>query len=304
VALAVGLKSLSALDPTRDRAGITASLWQQRGAGRWDVEMRAFGEQRHGLMPYTRTIMRPDSMRSDTGSGGWTRFFRPTQVQDSAVVAQRSNQVALSTRWRRDVGRTSFDLTFGGSGALGGSSRQAEDTALSRSPWAARPRLQWWARADTRITLGRYADLLVGVAALPSQPESGIRAGRVATIGLSFASGARGARAGDITNAGSFEVRRLDMRLASDADRRDSVTVRLRLRDGRAQRVDVSGEQFAWKPVSLTRVDAEWWEADVRMLVGTYRMSIRRDGKRWTAPPGFPVLRDEFGGEVALVTVR
>ena len=132
-----------------------------------------------------------------------------------------------------------------------------------------------------------------------------MRGGRVASIGLAFATGARAPSLVNASaNADGFEARRIEPFAAADSSRGDSITVRLRLRDDRARRIDVSGEQLGWQPIPLTKVDAQWWEADARMRVGTYRMSIRRDGKRWTAPPGFPVLRDEFGGEVALVTVR
>jgi hypothetical protein len=341
VSIAVGARSLSSLDPSRDRSGVTFALWQQRRIGRFGVDVRTYMTRSQGLSRFTYPSLRPDStrrIRSDSvrTDSVWERFSRPVQMPDSAVWTQQSQSIALRTHWQRRIGRTSLDLTAGAIGDLrrSNASPSLPDSSLGDASfrWS---RIQPWVRADARVRVRSWADLLLGVAALPVMPEQRTQtlaassprrayASRVFSIGLSVAARARDtasvtsardsttgtAHADAPVTREAFEVRRLDRMDSVGAVQNDSasddgrVAFRLRLRDPGAQSVEVSGEPFGWRAVSLVRVDADWWETRVRLQPGTWRMSVRRDGRRWTAPPGFPALQDEFGGEVALITVR
>ena len=71
-----------------------------------------------------------------------------------------------------------------------------------------------------------------------------------------------------------------------------------------ARRVEVSGDFNAWKAVELHETHPDTWEATLTLAPGTYHLSVRIDGARWTAPPGVPTLEDEFNGTVGIVVVR
>lgn len=307
VALSMGGKSLSALDPSRDREGVTASLWQEHGNARVGIDIRARALRTSGMTWFTRSILRPDSVRSDSGSGGWVRFNRPVTINDSARMTQSAQAVDLRTRWQQRVGRATFDVSVGGTRYL--SSTQTGGTRPDSTSTAANtlPHIQLWARADARLAIGRSAQLLVGMAALPAQPSYAVRASRVFSLGLSVATG----RDRDLDEPALTRVREEFTVERVPADSTviastfsDSVTVMLRLYRPRARHVEVSGEPFGWRPVVMQRQSAGWWSVPLHVRAGTYRLSIRINGDRWIAPPGLPALRDEFGGESALVTIR
>lgn len=332
VAIGLGARSLSTLDPSRDRQGVSLAVWQQRGASRFAVDVRSFSTPSQSLNRFTYLVQRPDSVQSDSG---WVRFTRPIEAPDSAIVTHRSQSIAVRTNWQRRIGPAALDLSAGAIGGLPGGGQVARDSAARGgvSGWA---RLQPWARADARVRLRPWMDVLVGVAALPTVPDPrSLRAtgvtrtatSRVFSVGIAIAARNRPADAPDTTSPSesgdepgtrvAFEARRIDETTdeapmtdsivhtgtaTKDAD--DRVTVLLRLRDPAARTVEVSGEPFGWRAVPLRPTGEGWWEARVRLHTGTWRMSVRRDGRRWTAPPGLPALQDEFGGEVALVTIR
>lgn len=307
VALSMGGKSLSALDPSRDREGLTASLWQEHGSARVGLDIRARTLRTSGMTWFTRSILRPDSVRADSGSGGWVRFNRPVTINDSARMTQSAQAVDLRTRWQQRMGRATFDVSIGGTRYL--SSGQSGDTRPDSTSATANAlqRLQLWARADARLNVGRSVQLLIGMAALPAQPSYAVRASRVFSLGLSVATGRERDLDEPALTSGreEFTVERLPADSTVIASTfSDSVTVMLRLHRPRAQRVELSGEPFGWRPIAMQRQSGGWWSVPVRVRAGTYRLSVRINGDRWLAPPGLPALRDEFGGESALVTIR
>lgn len=331
VSIGVGARSLSTLDPSRDRAGVTFALWQHRGTARFGVDVRTFLTQSERMSRFTYTAQRPDSFPNDTAQGGWVRFTRPVQAADSAITSQRAQAIALRTRWQRQLGRAALDVSAGAISDLQGTSNAVEPTDSSaRLPRDGRwSRIHPWVRLDARVRVRSWADLLLGLAALPNLSDQQAptfaasrnargSASRVVSIGLSITAGAREPVLTDTSTDNNerssgtavsaarvtFEARRVDSADAAADSLDGRVSVVLRLRDPGARVVEVSGEPFGWRAIPLLRAGDDWWEARVRMFPGTWRMSVRRDGRRWTAPPGLPVLHDEFGGEVGLVTVR
>jgi len=71
-----------------------------------------------------------------------------------------------------------------------------------------------------------------------------------------------------------------------------------------ARRVEVSGDFNAWHAVQLRETRPDFWEATLTLAPGTYHISVRVDGAKWSAPPGVPTLEDEFNGTVGIVVVR
>jgi hypothetical protein len=71
-----------------------------------------------------------------------------------------------------------------------------------------------------------------------------------------------------------------------------------------ARVVELTGDFTAWRPVALTRTDAETWEATLALAPGVHHVNIRVDGERWSAPPGMLTADDEFAGTVGLLVVE
>lgn len=80
-------------------------------------------------------------------------------------------------------------------------------------------------------------------------------------------------------------------------------TLIVRIRAPISARVEVAGSFSNWDPVPLVLKDG-YWEAQVNVAPGRYRVAYRIDGGNWRAPAGASVVRlREFGGEVGLIVV-
>lgn len=304
VAVSWANRSLSSVDPSRDRQGLTMSVWQYRGPNRMQVDLRSRPQRWTTRDYFNRLVQRPDSARSDTTPGGWVRYTRNSYVPDSSESQQRAESVELRTSWQRRFGRATLDIAAGGIAHMfpARSAMAAESLTVSTAP-SLPTRAQLWSRVDVAFNMTSSATALLSVAALPSPRTPGGRATRMVSAGLTLATpNFRRNRNKSADNAAVFEMRRVLP--ASVTAPGDSVLIRVRLRDSAARQIEISGEPFRWKPVSMQRVDNEYWEVLVLAKPGTYRISVRVDGTRWTAPPGWPSIHDEFGGEVALVPIR
>ena len=307
ISLSAGARSLSDADPTQDRQGVAVGFSRLSHERAWGIDVRAHTISNSALRRFSRTVTWPDSVRNDT-TGGWNRFNRTRQEQDSGLVMNQSNALSLRAHWKQRLGPVALSVTAGGSGDVQSllSSNFSIDSANNTSALQRALRVQLWASAGASAPITRDIGVSLSVAALPTLSNTVARPSRVIALGFSAATGRRvpdSARSLP-EDATTFEMIRMPAADSLVRDARDSMTIRVRLRAEHARRVEVSGEPLAWQPVALRRTRNGWWEADVRMVAGTHRMSVRIDGSRWTAPPGYPAMRDEFGGEVALVTVR
>jgi len=77
---------------------------------------------------------------------------------------------------------------------------------------------------------------------------------------------------------------------------------RIRTRAPGASRVELMADFTDWRVIEL-RPDGDRWAAVVPLGPGVYRVNLRIDGGAWTAPPGLPLLSDEFGGTVGILVV-
>jgi hypothetical protein len=77
----------------------------------------------------------------------------------------------------------------------------------------------------------------------------------------------------------------------------------VRVKLAAASRVELMADFTDWEPVELASRDGVW-ERAVSLRSGTYRVLIRVDGGEWIAPPGLPVVDDDFGGKVGLLVVH
>jgi hypothetical protein len=71
-----------------------------------------------------------------------------------------------------------------------------------------------------------------------------------------------------------------------------------------ARTVELSGDFDAWTPIGLEQTAPDMWQTTLALAPGTYRVNVRVNGDRWTAPPGLPATEDEFNGTVGLLVVR
>ncbi len=78
----------------------------------------------------------------------------------------------------------------------------------------------------------------------------------------------------------------------------------LRLTGVEGRRVELSGDFTDWEPVDLARGESGAWERPLALGPGTYRVMLRVDGLAWHAPPGLPVVPDEYGGDVGVLVVE
>ncbi len=68
-----------------------------------------------------------------------------------------------------------------------------------------------------------------------------------------------------------------------------------------ARTVEVDGDLTAWIPHALNDAGGSRFVGSFPARRGLVRARYRVDGGPWRAPSGFPVLRDEFGGESAVL---
>jgi hypothetical protein len=78
----------------------------------------------------------------------------------------------------------------------------------------------------------------------------------------------------------------------------------VRVRAPLARMVELSGDFTGWRPMALEASIDGQWSLQLPIAPGTYRVSVRIDGGRWTAPPGTPRVADDFGGESGIVVVK
>ena len=78
----------------------------------------------------------------------------------------------------------------------------------------------------------------------------------------------------------------------------------IRVRAPRAQTAELSADFTDWTPLPMRKGSHGEWEIVLPIPPGTYRLSIRLDGREWRAPPGLVAREDEFAGEVAVIVLR
>jgi hypothetical protein len=307
IALSAGLRSRGALVPSRDRQGLALSFSRAYNARSFGVDFRAFDSERTAISYFNRTLVQPDSIRNDS-IGGWIPTTRTTVVRDSGMTRSQTGMLGLGAHWTERYGRFVFAASAGGFGEVRSRDGRAP-TGDSLSAITPGSGLQWqlWVAAGIDARLSENISAALSVAAMPQDQARGIRASRAAALGLTVSASAfqRERAATRREDGPAFEVLRLPVESETVADDADGerANIRIRLRHGQASHVDVSGDAFGWQAIPLRKSRGGWWETDVRLPPGTYRMSVRVNRGRWTAPPGFPALRDEFGSEASLVSV-
>jgi hypothetical protein len=183
---------------------------------------------------------------------------------------------------------------IGASDVLGGSAAFTGDVA-------------WWLTS-------RYA--IVGLVGRQlADPALGTATTAYASIGLRIAARSLGGRTHMTLPREPIPTRRPGLLRPRDANRagwsgadarevdlaeaRDGAYIVLRINAGSAE---IAGDFSGWQPVAMVRGEGGWRTQTV-LPPGVYRFVVRVDGSDWRPPSGLPHLKDDFGGEVAVVTV-
>jgi hypothetical protein len=78
----------------------------------------------------------------------------------------------------------------------------------------------------------------------------------------------------------------------------------VRVRVPGARTVELVGDFTGWKPVAMSSVSTDEWEATIAMTPGVHRLNLRVDGDAWRAPPGIETVEDEFNGQVGVIVIE
>ena len=79
------------------------------------------------------------------------------------------------------------------------------------------------------------------------------------------------------------------------------VTVTFRLE---ADSLAVAGDWNNWTPEPLERVAPGQWRLRHPLTPGVYRFGLVTGPGKWTVPPGYPTVSDDWGGTVAVLVVQ
>ncbi len=304
VQLSAAARSLSWLDPARDQQGIAVDLWRTFGPARLEIGARSYTQSAWDHEITTRPERRQiGSRRNDTMPGGWEPEWAWENVSDTTPVRHQTRPFDLRTRLHWQTGRLTLDFTAGGtvdSTTRFDASRPPDSAGMIpldiRVAPSMRRLMRPWGRVDARVALSSTVAMHVGAAALPPQPVFGNMSRRMVMLGL----GVNG-----IGRRATPRIAERDDGSAAFAVTRDDPShIVVRLHVPHARTVELSGELSGWEPVAMRQAADGWWTTRLPASPGSYRVNVRVNGGQWSAPPGVPVVRDEFDGEVGIVTVR
>lgn len=223
--------------------------------------------------------------------GGW---FSRSGLMAVGSVTPTALDDALRYTDVQGVGRYQTGVvelsTFVGLRAWGRPAQQGDDT---------------WGGVNALAWISPRVALTVGAGSYPADFAQGFPAGRYVTAGVRVATRRPTERQA---------IADLEPRLAPplaravvpafETRRDESGRVLVKVRAPGAGRVELMGDFTEWTPVAFRPVADGWWVISLPIPPGSYRMNLRINGGTWGVPPGLPVLQDEFGGMVAVLTVR
>ena len=219
-----------------------------------------------------------DSIFNDT-TGHWEFYTHEQATGDSTDTGSRD------VRWTEIEARLAW-----------ASSRVALEARVGVRPHLAGIAASSWLRATTTVALAPRLALVAAAGNETALPSALAARTPFVSLGLRVAPAALvrprpPAHVRPVANA--FRV------LAADSGH-----YRVIVHATSARTLELSGDFDGWQPVSLVQTNPDQWEATLALVPGTYRINMRVNGDRWTAPPGLPTADDEFNGTVGLLVVR
>ena len=212
---------------------------------------------------------------------------RPPLFSESPVAgacARQSRFSDLETMLRWEVG--AFEL----SAAMGHRFGDSYDVT---------PDSRRWTSANATLWLNERVAIIGGGGRQPALPLRGLPARSFWMTGLQLAYAPISKTAIPVALPHTVLVKSFEMKPAASGGGMQKIVIRV----GGVETVDVMGDFSDWSPLTLIRRGRDLWELALPLSAGVHQINVRVDGGQWVSPPGMPVMRDGFNGEVGLLVV-
>jgi len=151
-----------------------------------------------------------------------------------------------------------------------------------------------WAAATATLWVTNQVAAVMGGGRVPANPSRGLPARNYMNFGvmLAYTPVPRSTVpvAPRFATVRGFEVRPTPQGM-------ERITIRV----GGVESVEVMGDFSDWGTLQMIRRGRDLWELDLPLPRGTHQINIRLDGGPWLPPPGMPVMKDGFSGEVGVL---
>jgi hypothetical protein len=251
-------------------------IWQRVAGAIFSVTGSSHVARSSQILATTHEVSIRDSVYTDTS--GWSYYEHPGTVVDSSRFARAHSWSEIEGRASWTLGRVTFDATVG-----------------ARDGTSVLPRT-FWGNAVAAWQLTSRVSLVAGGGTDQGRLSLGVPSSRFGTLALRWAPMSMLRRPAPLAVSSSTA----GFVLRSAGGTNYDVVMRV----PHARRVEISGDFNAWKAIELHETHPDTWEATLTLTPGTYHLSVRVDGARWSAPPGVPTVQDEFNGTVGIVVVR
>jgi hypothetical protein len=154
-----------------------------------------------------------------------------------------------------------------------------------------------WSSANATVWLNERVAIIGGGGRQPALPLRGLPARTFWMTGLQLAYAPISKTAVPVALPHTVLVKSFEMRPGA------SGMQKIVIRVGGVETVDVMGDFSDWSPLTLIRRGRDLWELALPLSAGVHQINVRVDGGQWVSPPGMPVMRDAFNGEVGLLVV-
>lgn len=155
-----------------------------------------------------------------------------------------------------------------------------------------------WSSATGTLWLTERVALIAGGGRQPALPLRGIPARTYMMAGLELAYWPLSKNSVPVSLPHSPLVKSFDYHTTPAG------MMKIVVRVGGVETVDVMGDFSDWSPLTLIRRGRDLWELTVPISPGQHQINIRVDRGPWIAPPNLPTMKDGFNGEVGLMVVN
>ena len=200
---------------------------------------------------------------------------------DACDRQSRFSDLEASVRW--DVGPIEF------TGQMGHRFGDSYDVT---------PDSRRWSSASATMWLSDRVAIIAGGGRQPAMPLRGLPARSFGMAGLELAYSPISKSAVPVSLPHTVLVRSFETHPAANG--MEKIVVRV----GGVEGVEVMGDFSDWSPLTLTRRGRDLWELTLPISAGVHSFNVRVDGGQWAPPPGVPIIRDGFNGEVGLVVIN
>ncbi|HEV8446765.1 MAG TPA: hypothetical protein VGQ44_08090 [Gemmatimonadaceae bacterium] len=219
-----------------------------------------------------------------TNSVGMVATLRALSTAPASTDAcdrqSRFSDLEASVRW--DVGPVEF------TGQMGHRFGDSYDVT---------PDSRRWSSASATMWLSDRVAIIAGGGRQPALPLRGLPARTFGMAGLEIAYSPISKTAVPVSLPHAVLVRSFEAHAAANG--MEKIVVRV----GGVEGVEVMGDFSDWSPLTLTRRGRDLWELTLPISSGVHSFNVRVDGGPWSPPPGVPIIRDGFNGEVGLVVI-